>query len=703
LFAASEAGMSSTASDAAAYVAHRDAAARRMRRISSETRDIGPIPDVANPLRRAAAAASLRVFLETYMSGVFSLAWSDDHLRVIDAVERSVRRGGLYAIAMPRGSGKTSICEGGALWALLNGLSRYAMVIASDQGKAAAILQSLQTELEYNEQLGDDYPEVCYPISQLEGVRQRAAGQLSEGEPTLLTFKADRLVFPTISSSSVSGAIVQVAGMGSAIRGARHKLADGTAVRPDLVLADDPQTDESAHSEAQCYTRERTIATAVLGLAGPGKKIAGLMALTVIRKGDLAERLLDSERHPEWSAERTKMLYEFPTDTGSWDDYANIYRRCLTERNGDISEATAFYAERREAMDAGARVAWEARKNDDELSALQHAMNLYYRDRYAFAAEFQNEPEDDSQTAEHELDADSIVRRLNGRKRGTVPSDLEHLVMFADVQGKALYWMLCAFADDMTGAVVDYGTEPEQRLAFFTLRQIRDSLQNRAKGAGLEGAIYAGLERLAERTIGRRWRRDDGAELEVSRCLIDAGWGASTDTVYEWAAATPYRSVVTPWHGRFVGANGRSMAEWDRRPGERVGDGWRLPALKGKRRVRHVLGDVNHWKSFAASRLSTPVGQRGAITLPGNDGHEHRMLAEHLTAEQPVRVESKSGATVDEWRAIKNRDNHLWDCLVGCYVAASMQGCKLAQSGVAVTAGARRTSVRELMRRNRGR
>jgi len=33
-------------------------------------------------------------------------------------------------------------------------------------------------------------------------------------------------------------------------------------------------------------------------LARPGRKIAGLMTLTVVRPEDLADRILDTEKHP---------------------------------------------------------------------------------------------------------------------------------------------------------------------------------------------------------------------------------------------------------------------------------------------------------------------------------------------------------------------------------------------------------------------
>jgi len=64
-----------------------------------------------------------------------------------------------------------------------------------------------------------------------------------------------------------------------------------------------------------------------------------------------------------------------------------------------------------------------------------------------------------------------------------------------------------------------------------------------------------------------------------------------------------------------------------------------------------------------------------------NDCHllteTHRLLAEHLTAEYRVKTEGR-GRVVDEWRLRPEaQDNHWLDCLVGCAVAASIQGAIL--------------------------
>ena len=72
-------------------------------------------------------------------------------------------------------------------------------------------------------------------------------------------------------------------------------------------------------------------------------------------------------------------------------EYAQLRAEGLRNDRG-IGEATEFYREHQAAMDAGAVVAWPERHNPDELSAIQHAMNLKLQDEAAFFAEYQNEP-----------------------------------------------------------------------------------------------------------------------------------------------------------------------------------------------------------------------------------------------------------------------------------------------------------------------
>jgi phage terminase large subunit GpA-like protein len=426
------------------------------------------------------------------------------------------------------------------------------------------------------------------------------------------------------------------------------------------------------------------------------------MPCTVIRPGDMADNILDRDKHPEWNGVRTKLVYSFPTNEKLWQRYAEIRAESLRRGNAG-EEATAFYRANREAMDEGAVVTWPERFNHDELSAIQHAMNLKLQDEAAFFAEYQNEPLPEEVVEDDLLTADQIAGKLNRMKRGEIPIGCNHVTMFIDVQANLLFYVVAAWEDDFTGYVIDYGTYPDQKRPYFTLRDARHTLTASTGASGLEGAIYAGLERVTAEHLGREWRRDDGAALRIERCLIDANWGSSTDVVYQFCRQSAHAGIVMPSHGRFVGASSQPFSEYKRRPGDRVGHNWRMPNVQGKRAVRHVIYDTNYWKSFVHARLAVPMGDRGCLSLFGDRPEMHRLFAEHLTAEYRVKTEGR-GRTVDEWKLRPERgDNHWLDCLVGCAVAASLQGVVLEGTGGAVLPDKRqRVSFAEWQRRRRG-
>jgi phage terminase large subunit GpA-like protein len=490
----------------------------------------------------------------------------------------------------------------------------------------------------------------------------------------------------------------------------KHKRADGKSVRPSLVLLDDPQTDESARSPSQCATREQILAGAILGLAGPGRKIAGLMTLTVVRPDDMADRILDRQKHPQWQGQRTKMVYAFPANEKLWREYARL-RADGQRHDRGVAEATGFYRANQDEMDAGTVIAWRERHNPDELSAIQHAMNLRLQDERAFWAEYQNEPIPEDEGDGDQLTTEAIAAKTNGHPRKVVPIGANHLTMFIDVQAKMLFHAVVAWEDDFTGYVLDYGTYPDQQRSYFTLREAQKTLAQAAPGAGLEGSIYAGLEQLTGDYLSRSWLRDDGAELRIERCLIDANWGQSTDVVYQFCRQSAHAGLVMPSHGRYVGASSIPFSEYRRKRGERVGHHWRIPNVQGRRQVRHALIDTNYWKSFIHARLAVAMGDPGCLSLFGRKPVEHQLIAEHLTAEYRVRTEARSsggggggtsgggGRVVDEWKLrAGGPDNHWFDCLVGCAAAASIQGAALPAIEVKAAPARQRLRLSEIQR-----
>jgi len=669
--------------ESASYEAHRERSRLRQAEQAKSARDIGQgldaKPDVANSKRHERAARDFRFFCEQYFPQTFYLPWSNDHLKVIKLIELVVLEGGLFAVAMPRGTGKTSLCEGAALWALLYGHCAFVAIIGPDETHAIDRVDNLRTELEYNDSLLADFRPICFPIRKLEGINQRRL--LDKSEPIRMEFTAKRIVLPMLNTKQRephpgAGAVVATAGLTGQIRGLNLKRKDGSVIRPSLVLIDDPQTDESAHSPSQCAHRERIINGAILGLAGPGTKAAAILPCTVVRPDDLADQILDRDRNPQWQGERTKMVYEWAAHEELWRKYVELRKQAQREQRPPV-DANAFYRRQRAKMDDGAVVAWPARHNPDELSALQHAWNIRAdRGDEAFFAEYQNEPLPEERLGE-ELTAEQLATKVNNVPRGEIPIGCTCLTMFVDIQAKALYWLIAGWEENFTGYVIDYGTEPDQKTPYFTLRDVKRTLQRAAPRAGLEGSIYAGLERLAEATLGREWRRANGTAVRIDRCLVDANWGQSTDVVYQFCRQSKYAGILMPSHGRYVGAASRPMNEYTRKRGDRVGLNWRVPVMTTRRAVRHVVFDTNYWKSFAHTRFGVALGDPGCLSLFGAKAARHQLLSEHLTAEYRVKTEGR-GRTVDEWKLrAEGVDNHWLDCLVGCAVAASMRGAVL--------------------------
>ena len=696
---------SSTLHDA--YARKRERSAARERSQSEHARDIAPLPSVVNPDRKARAAKSFRVFCEEYFGhNRFRIQWSDDHLRVIAKMETAVLHGGLFALAMPRASGKTTLVECLALWAILYGYRRYVVVIGATATDADKLLTSMKRELETNDYLAEDFPEACHPIKCLEGRGSRCKGQLHCGARTDIEWQAKRLVLATIPGAQCSAAIIEVRGITGTIRGMKFVRPDGDNVRPDFVIPDDPQTKRSARSPGQCEFRESVLVGDCLGLAGPDVKISGVMPCTVICKGDTADRMLDRKLHPEWSGEKMQLVYEWPPGDESkrlLDQYAEMRSEEIIS-DPSHPKATAFWKKHHKKIEAGARVAWPHRHYSNQYSGVQYAYDLLLdRGPAEFAAEYQNNPVDATQDTTL-LTVEEIQAKVNGYKRGEVPVDVTHLTCMIDVQGELLYWIVCGWADNFSGWVLDYGAWPDQQQRYFTLASARHTLSLKYPRLGPEARWRKGLDDLEAWLMTRKWKRDDGVEMQIEKGLKDANYGDSTDTVYNQIRESPYNGIWHPSHGRGITAGQKPMREWAKKQGEQRGLNWMLrPTTSRVRAIRHVLFDSNWWKSFVHARLAVALGDSGCLSFwKPSAKTEHRMIAEHLRAEKRDRKTSETTQqTVDEWTEKPGKpDNHGLDLLVGAAVAASMCGCAI---GAVAIPKPKKVSFAELQRQARER
>jgi hypothetical protein len=577
------------------------------------------------------------------------------------------------------------------------------MFLGKTIAKAHEGMLWFKSALANNRLMLEDFPEVCYPIHALDGQTKRKQGQHVYGAYTKIGWEADRIVFPTVAGSAVSGFNIVAASADSAIRGGFIILPDGSTPRLSLCMADDPQTDESSRSQgpgSQTDQRLQIVCSTIRGMAGPERPVTILVPCTIIESNDLADQLLNRNLHPEFHGERTSRVKSWPTHLKTlWQTYREL-REDAQRANEPLDESREFYRERMctqgrrlddpaectdcphkaNCMDCGSVVDWAERKEPGDLSALQEAMHCLYKyGERGFASEFQNKPLVNDGAGQR-LTADLCMSRISGRAQREVPIDCTEVTCFIDVQKYSLWYLACAWKPNFSGHVIDYGIWPEQSRPLITKVEIENSasnLQSMYPNRGENGTIQAGLEDLVSRLLSQNFVKAGGAGLmRIGRLLVDQGKWASVVHAVKLKVGG---ATMMPSKGVGIRAGTKPMYAMKRKPGERwdaLGH-WYTPIVTGTREFPHVAIDTNFWKSFAHTAFLTAPGDPGAVTLFGDDPERHRLFASHMMAETYVTPVSPRGVPVDEWSERPGRpDNEFLDAMVGNCVAASMQGCK---------------------------
>jgi len=162
-------------------------------------RDIYPIDfSSINWDRRLSCEKNLQLFSTTYMKSVFYEDWSKDQIICLRKAQDVWIKGGMFALAMPRGGGKTAICRSSILWGTAFAHKTFPYFIGSAEPNALQSLEFVKTYWNRSRELREDFPELAIPISRLNNSNHLAKGQTYRQFPTHISWGAETLRYPCL-------------------------------------------------------------------------------------------------------------------------------------------------------------------------------------------------------------------------------------------------------------------------------------------------------------------------------------------------------------------------------------------------------------------------------------------------------------------------------------------------------------------------
>lgn len=667
---------------------HRQQDAERKRQQSAQRRLV-VVPKCKDIRRRKRLEKDDVKWLRWYFAEHFWYDFTSQQREMIAAIGHAIKVGGDQAIAASRGEGKTTLGERLLLKYVLQGEVEFAVLFAATGPMATNSIDSIKQDIEENDRLCDDYPEVCVPVRALENTPQRAPSQIvsghrhDNGKPyeaaaSKFSWCGNEIILPNVPGSPSARSIIATRGLDAAVRGLKKK-----GRRPSVAIIDDPDTEATARSLDQAKKLEANIDKGIGGLGSQQRAIGRVMLTTLQSRTSVSYKFTSKEK-PTWKGKRFRYLLKKPDREDLWAEY--VHRRqqdfiavMMGESDDEFCRRShQYYLDNRKAMDAGAEVANPNRFDGStladgsqvEVSALQHYYNEVARiGPEAVATEYDNDPPELDESLSNVLTAHQVQSQVSGYGRGVVPPGCTVITQGIDCRKVALHWVVRAWRSDCTSFVIDYGVEDVTGTTI-------------GSDEGVEAALIRAVKSRFDRIDEEPYRTVDGDEVPLNLTLIDAGW--KTSVIYQACGMLGAKVKPAMGFGRSQGAvqmrfEGPARTTKDRKPG----DGWFLKRQAGGQWL--VCSDADRWKTFEHDRWQTATDKPGAAFAWGVDDVEggrlsvdqrgHQVFADQITAESEIE-EIDKGKLKRRWKAHR-ANNHFLDAAYMTSVAANMLGVRL--------------------------
>lgn len=588
----------------------------RQNKKNAASRDL-VLPECADPDRRALCEMDIHLWLTTYFPKAFYRPFTDQQKEIVRVILSCATDRTTQAIAAPRGSGKSVIARRVILFMILTGQLRFAVIVAATGRDAKNMLKAIKADLHTNKVLLQDYPEACVPIKEVARSPRRCALQTVKGEFTDINWQPEQIKLPTVEGSKCSGAKIYARSLDGSIRGLNEDDE-----RPDFILIDDPETQESAKSLVQIESREHTINQDLSGLAVQGDPLGMLMLTTVQTRICLSLKYTDPQEYPAWDGKRWKALETWPDNRQLWEEY--MLMRKEDQQNGDKwgSKATEMVKEKYDEMHAGAVVANPYAVPKGCVSALQGLYNFICdKGIEAFLTEYQNDPPKEDESESEALTDLRIINKQWTGDQYLMPSETQIVTATIDLGKYACHWEVNAWLANDAGFTIDYG-----------IVEVKGTEVNGAKEQ-TDVAITRALAEFQDLMRSERYFTDQGELKQVNLVMVDSG--EFTDAVYRFCATTA---------GFFVPSKGFGDT-YSHRPGQDklLGNHYYMApvAYDNHKRVNLVHLDSNYWKQVAHDAWLTPTLNEDKSYRAGSmclyhtpEKSRHHSLAKHKTAEE---------------------------------------------------------------------
>ena len=266
-------------------------------------------------------------------------------------IQRAIETGAgdREADAAPRGNAKstwtTLILP---IWCIAYKKRHFILPVSETALQSQDFLSFIKAELETNERLKQDFPDAC-------------------GEGSV--WRADTII-------TRNGVKVRGVGAGQKLRGMRHG-----AKRPDLVIGDDLENDESVESPDQRKKLEKWFFKALMKIGQPDTVY--IIVGTILHYDSLLSNLL---KKPGWKGRKFKAVLRW-SQSGLWDAWEALFSDITIGKEEAEDRADEFFAQHRAEMLSGTDVLWKEREDYYYLMKMRVSEGRAY-----FDSEKQNDP-----------------------------------------------------------------------------------------------------------------------------------------------------------------------------------------------------------------------------------------------------------------------------------------------------------------------